>query len=68
MSCAELDKLRKIASQIKQQLKAKVAESKKWADPDASGTGKTDFEPFLKHQLAAVTTQIEEHLSQHKCG
>jgi len=64
--CSELSKLREEARRTREQLSQKVRRAKEF--PTAHHhNGKTDYEPFLKHRLAQMESDIRRHLEKHQC-
>jgi len=67
MGCEELEKLRRDSRELRQQLRDKLEASRTWAKAKSGAASQTDYEPYLKHRLATLSVQIEDHLKRHSC-
>lgn len=69
MPCDRLDQLRLHVRNLQSQLKDKIRKSQDWPTEghENASTGKTDYEPFLRHRLNLIKAEIVKHLEEHNC-
>ena len=70
MDCPELKRLRGEARVLRVTLADKLRRFRESLDVGSSSawsSHRTDYEPFLKHQLSEIAGAIEQHISKHGC-
>jgi hypothetical protein len=69
MTCEELAKLRKQATQIKKRMDEQKRKARSKAAHPRSGrpSGKSEYVPLLQHKLSRLAERIEHHISEHRC-
>jgi len=69
MACSELEKMRQEAHELFKLLREKRGKARVHARENKSlGRGvRSDFEPFLKNKISALSGKISQHLTQHQC-
>ena len=69
MTCAELQRLRAAATELKKTLAQQRRHARQHADePRGRHTrGRSDYEPLLERKLSRLGAAIERHVSHHHC-
>lgn len=70
MACPELESLRKEARELRLTLDEKLRRFRQSLDGSGGSAfsgSRTDYEPFLKHQLSEIAGAIQQHIAKHGC-
>ena len=67
MDCAELERLREQAREIRKEMAARGEHARAMAGKNPQATRADGYQALLERKLTRAVTEIEQHVARHNC-